>query len=91
MVDIMDVFKSLNISIETVFKNPEKLNFVPDHFKTKKMCQHAVKKLTYLLIKITLSSTIKFVPECMIKLLINVLLHFFYILDRCKSHKHRFL
>ena len=38
MVDIMDVFKSLNISIKTVFKNPELLNFVPDHFKTKKMC-----------------------------------------------------
>ena len=30
-------------------KNPEMLKFVPDHLKTKKMCKHAVKKLTYLL------------------------------------------
>ena len=35
----------LNISIGTVIKNPEMLNFVPDHLKTKKMCKHAVKKL----------------------------------------------
>ena len=49
MVDIMDIYKSLNISIGTVMKNPEMLKFVPDHLKTKKMCKHAVKKLTYLL------------------------------------------
>ena len=49
MVDIMNVSKSLNISIRTVMKNPEMLKFVPDHLKTKKMCKHAVKKLTYLL------------------------------------------
>ena len=34
MVDIMDIYKSLNISIETVMKNPEMLKFVPDHLKT---------------------------------------------------------
>ena len=45
----MDVYKSLNISIGTVMKNPEMLKFIPDHFKTKKMCKHAVKKLPYLL------------------------------------------
>ena len=49
MVDIMDVYKSLNISTITVMKNPEMLKFVPNHLKTKKMCKHAVKKLPYLL------------------------------------------
>ena len=29
-------------------KNPEMLKFIPDHFKTKKMCKHTVKKLTSL-------------------------------------------
>ena len=38
MVDIMDVYKSLNISIGTAMKNPEILKFVPDHLKTKKEC-----------------------------------------------------
>ena len=49
MVDIADVYKSLNISIGTVMKNPETLKFVPDYPKTKKMCKHVVKKLPYLL------------------------------------------
>ena len=31
MVNIMDVNKSLNISIGTVMKNPDILKFVPDH------------------------------------------------------------
>ena len=50
MVDSMDIYKSLNINIGTIMKNPEILKFVPDHLKTKKMCTHAVKKLHYLLI-----------------------------------------
>ena len=33
MADIMDIYKSLNISIGTVMKNPEMLKF--DHLKTK--------------------------------------------------------
>ena len=49
MVDIMDAYKSLNISIVAVKKNPEMLKFVPDRHKTKKMCKHGVKKLTYIL------------------------------------------
>ena len=49
MVYIIDVYKSLNISVGTVMKNPEMLKFVPDHLKTKTMCKHAVKKLPYLL------------------------------------------
>ena len=49
MLDIIDVYKSLNISIGTVIKNPEMLKLVPDHLKTIKMCKHAVKKLPYLL------------------------------------------
>ena len=49
MIDIMNVYKSLNIIIVTVMKNPEMLKFVPDHLKTKRMCKHAVKQLRYLL------------------------------------------
>ena len=49
MVDIMDVYKSLDISIGTVMKNPEIIKFVPDHLITKNLCKHAVKKLPYLL------------------------------------------
>ena len=36
MVDIVDVYKSLNVSIGTVMKNPEMTKFVPDHLKTRK-------------------------------------------------------
>ena len=39
----MDSYKSLNVSIGTIMKNPEMLKFVSDHLKTKKMCKHAVK------------------------------------------------
>ena len=49
MVDIMDIYKSLNISIGTVMKNPEMLKFIPDHLKTKKMCKDAVKIENYLM------------------------------------------
>ena len=49
MADIMDIYRSLNISIVTVIKNPEMLKFIPDHLKTKTVCKHAVKKLRYLL------------------------------------------
>ena len=45
MVDSMDTYKSSNINIRTVMKNPEMLKFVPDHLKTKQMCNYAVKKL----------------------------------------------
>ena len=45
----MDVYMSLNIGIGTSMKNPEMLEFVLDHLKTKKLCKHAVKKLPYLL------------------------------------------
>ena len=49
MVARMSIYKSLNINIEKVMKNPEILNFALDHFKTKKMCEYTVKKLPYLL------------------------------------------
>ena len=49
MVDIMDIYKALNISIGTVMKNAEMIKFVSDHHKTKKMCKHAVKKLPFLI------------------------------------------
>ena len=48
MVDIIDIYKSLSISIGTVIKNPEMLKFIPDYLKIKKMCKHAAKKLPYL-------------------------------------------
>ena len=35
----MDIYKSININIGTVMKNPEMLKFLPDHLKTKKMCK----------------------------------------------------
>ena len=35
MVDIMDVYMSLNISIKTVMKNLEMLKLIPDRLKTK--------------------------------------------------------
>ena len=38
------IYKSLNINIGTVKKNPEMLKFLPDYLKTKKICKHAVKK-----------------------------------------------
>ena len=31
---------TLKISIETIIKNPEMLRFVPDHFKTRKVCKN---------------------------------------------------
>ena len=40
----MNVFKSVKIRIGTVMRNPEMLEFVPNHLRTKKMCKHAVKK-----------------------------------------------
>ena len=45
----MDIYRSTNINIGTVMKNPEMLKFVPDHHKTKNVCKHAVTKLAYLL------------------------------------------
>ena len=45
MVHNICMYKSLNISIGAVMKNPEMLELVLDHLKTKKMCKHAVKKL----------------------------------------------
>ena len=30
-------------------RNPEMLNLVPDHLKTKKMCKDAVKKLLFII------------------------------------------
>ena len=49
MAHSMDVYKSLNINIGTVMKNPEMLKFVPDHLKTKQMCNYVVKKLIFLI------------------------------------------
>ena len=45
----MDIYKSLDINIETLIKNPEMLKFVLDYLKTKKICKHEVTKLPYVL------------------------------------------
>ena len=55
MVDIIDIYKSLNISIGTVMKNPEMLNLFLIHLKSKKLCKQAVTKLPYLLRYVSLS------------------------------------
>ena len=34
----MDIYKSLNVNIGTVMKNPEMFISVLDHLKTKKIC-----------------------------------------------------
>ena len=49
MVDGMDTYNSVKINIGIVMKNPEMLKLMPDHLKTKQMCNYAVKKLPYLL------------------------------------------
>ena len=49
MIDSMDIYTFLKINIRAVMKNPERLRFVPDCLKIKKMYKHAVKKLPYLL------------------------------------------
>ena len=38
-------YKSSKISIKEVMKNPEMLKFVPDHLKTKQICNYVVKNL----------------------------------------------
>ena len=49
MVDSIGIYKSKNINMGTTMKNTEMLKFVSDHLKTKKMCEHEVKKLPYLI------------------------------------------
>ena len=41
--------KTLKICIGTIIKNSEILRFVPDHFKTKKMCKNAAKKCPFII------------------------------------------
>ena len=42
-------YKSSNISMGAVMKNPDMIKFVPDHLKTKKLCNYAVKKLPFVI------------------------------------------
>ena len=46
MVDIMDVYKSLDISIGVVMKNSEIVKSIPDHLKTK-ICASMQLKITF--------------------------------------------
>ena len=64
MVDIMDVYKSLNISIGTVMKSPEM--FYPDDLKTLKKCVSMQLK-NYLIYKDTFLINIR-LNKCVIKL-----------------------
>ena len=47
MVDSMDICKSLNINTGTIIKSPGMLNLFLIILRLKKMCTHAVKKLSY--------------------------------------------
>ena len=47
MVDITDVYRSLNISIRAVMKNPETLKFVPDILKLKKYVSMQLKNYLF--------------------------------------------
>ena len=49
MVDSMCIHKSRNTNIGAVMKSPEMLKLVPDHLKTKQMCNYAVKKLPFVI------------------------------------------
>ena len=62
MVDIIEVFKSLDISFVTVMKNPEILKFVPDQlryvsdqYNTEQMCYKTI---------LENGETLKSVPDC---------------------------
>ena len=46
--------KTQKINIGEIIKDPDMLEFVPYHLKTKKMCKHTVKKLLFL---------VKYVPD----------------------------
>ena len=43
------IYKSFNINIGTVVRNPEMLKFVPDYLKTIKICKHAVTTLPFVI------------------------------------------
>ena len=45
----MNIDKSVKISIGTVMRNPEMLNFVSDYLKTKKYVSMQLKKLPFLI------------------------------------------
>ena len=45
----MDIYKSGKIIIGTVMRNSEMLKFVANHHKTKKVCEHAIKKLQFVI------------------------------------------
>ena len=59
----MDIYKFVKISIGIIMRNPEMLKFIPNHLKTKKMCKHAVKKITLSVFLITIR-----LNKCVIKL-----------------------
>ena len=65
MVDIVVVYKSVNISVGTVMKNPEMLIFVPDHLKTKKCVSMQLKD--YLIYQDMFLINLRF-NKCVIKL-----------------------
>ena len=45
----MIIYKSIKISIGAVMSNLEIVKFVPDQLKTKKICEHAVKKIPFVI------------------------------------------
>ena len=47
MGDSTGNYKSWKINIGVVIKNAEMFKFLPDYLKTKKICKHAVEKLSF--------------------------------------------
>ena len=45
----MIIYKSIKISTGAVMNNLEIVKFVPDHLKTKKICEHAIKKIPFVI------------------------------------------
>ena len=43
-----DNYKSSKIGIRTIMKNSEMLKFVTNNLKTKKMCKHGIKRLSFI-------------------------------------------
>ena len=69
MVDGMCIHKPINTNIGTLIKNPEMLKFIPNHLKTKQLCNYAIKKLPFV---------IRYVPDLyntLMKLFIIMLMH----------------
>ena len=44
-----NIYKSFKVSIGTIMKNPKILKLITDHLRTKKVFNHAVKKMSFVI------------------------------------------